>query len=99
MKMVMLGVLGLSDALYTVQRVEVRTTITLPTECKIVGVWGTGLGTNGFRDDGGYCFGEGFCQVVPGSVSSTNATLRTYIYYVTDVLGHVIGYFPRTPKM
>lgn len=98
MKMVMLGVLGLSDALYTVQRVEVRTTITLPTECKIVGVWGTGLGTNGFRDDGGYCFGEGFCQVVPGSVSSTNATLRTYIYYVTDVLGHVIGYFPRTPQ-
>jgi hypothetical protein len=95
----MLGVLTLADAFYIVQRKEVRTTINLPTNlCSMVGVWGTGLGTTGYHDDGGNCYGEGFCQVVPGSVTSTQATLRTYVYYVTTILGQTIGYVPTSPQ-
>jgi len=98
-EMVMLGVNRLSDAGYIVQRIQVRKTITLPTNfCSISGVWGTGMGSTGLRDDGGYCYGEPFCEVVPGTLTATQATLETYVYYVTDILGDNLGYYPELPQ-
>lgn len=45
----------------------------------------------------------GWCEVVPGSVTTTGATLRTYVYEVWEMLPglppplNYLGYFPSTP--
>jgi Subtilase family/Secretion system C-terminal sorting domain len=97
-KLGMLGVMRLADAWYVAKRIEVRTTINLPTNyCTNIALWGTGIGTTGYRDDGGICYGEGFCQVVPGTQTSTQATLRTYVYQLYDILGNSLGYYPTSP--
>jgi hypothetical protein len=97
-KLIMLGVRKLSDAPYIGKRIEVRQTVNLPTNyCSITSVWGTGINTTGYRDNGAYCYGEGFCEVVPGSQTATQVTLRTYVYQLYDILGNTLGYFPRAP--
>jgi len=99
MKLVMLGIKRLADAAYVGKRIEVRTTVNLATGfCSNLSVWGTGFKTTGFRDDGAYCYGEGFCEVVPGSQTSTQVTLRTYVYQLYDILGNFLGYYPRAPQ-
>lgn len=43
-------------------------------------------------------YGEGFCQVVPGTLTTTGATLRTYVYDVYNMLGQHLGYYPSSPQ-
>jgi hypothetical protein len=94
-----LGGLHVSDFSYSGQKIEVRTTISLPTNyCSITGVWGTGLKTTGWHDDNGTCYGDGFCEVVPGSQTPTQVTLRTYVYHLYNLFGISIGYYPRSPQ-
>ncbi|MGB8194284.1 MAG: S8 family serine peptidase [Chitinophagaceae bacterium] len=95
MTRVFLGVPGLPDAAYIVRRSEVRRNVTFPVMCNIIGVWGRGIGTTGFREENGRNFGEGICEVVPGSLTNTAATLRTWIYEVWSVNGQYLGFYPR----
>lgn len=93
---IFLGFPGLADAAYLVRRSEVRTNVTFPVGmCQMVGAWGRGVGTTGYREERGACFGEGICEIVPGSLTNTGATLRTWIYEVWTITGQYIGYFPR----
>ena len=39
-------------------------------------------------------FAMGWCNVVPGSVTTTAATLQTYVYEVWNVLGQYLGWYP-----
>ncbi len=92
-----LGVPGLADAAYTVKRSEVQKTVNFPLRmCNIVGIWGRGVGTTGYREEFGRCFGEGICEVVPGTVTNTSVTLRTWIYEVWSASGQYIGFYPKS---
>ena len=97
MTRVFLGVPGLPDATYIVRRSEVRTTVNFPAMCNIIGVWGRGIGTTGFREENGVNFGEGICEVVPGTLTNTGATLRTWVYEIWSASGQYIGFRPVTP--
>ncbi len=93
---IFLGVPNFADAAYIVKRSEVRKTITLPSMCSTIGVWGRGVGTTGYREENGRCFGEGICEIVPGTLTSTNATLRTYVYEIWGINGQYYGFSPST---
>ena len=95
MTRIFLGVPGLADAAYIVKRSEVRKTITLPAMCNTIGVWGRGVGTTGYREENGRNFGEGICEVVPGTLTNTGCTLRTWIYEVWSASGQYIGFYPK----
>lgn len=95
MTRVFLGFPGLPDAAYVVKRSEVRKAITLPAMCNTIGVWGRGVGTTGYREENGRSFGEGICEVVPGTLTAAGCTLRTWIYEVWSVNGQYLGFYPR----
>jgi hypothetical protein len=96
---IFLGFPGLADAAYLVRRSEIRTNVTFPTAmCQLVGAWGRGVGTTGYREERGRSFGEGICEVVPGTLTNTGATLRTWIYEVWSVNGQYIGFYPRNAQ-
>ncbi len=93
---IFLGFPGLADAAYLVRRSEVRTNVIFPTGmCQIIGAWGRGVGTTGYREERGTCYGEGICEIVPGTLTNTGATLRTWIYEVWSINGQYIGFYPR----
>jgi hypothetical protein len=94
---IFLGVPGFADAAYIVRRSEVRTDVVFPTSmCNMIGAWGRGVGTTGYREEQGRSFGEGICEVVPGTLTNTGATLRTWIYEVWGINGQYYGFYPRT---
>lgn len=94
---IFLGVPGLSDAAYIVKRSEIRANVTFPTAmCSMVGGWGRGVGTTGYREEQGRSFGEGICEVVAGTLTNTSATLRTWIYEVWGINGQYLGNYPNT---
>ncbi len=95
MTRVFLGVPGFPDAAYIVKRIEVRKDIILPAMCSTVGVWGRGVGTTGYREERNRTFGEGICEVVPGTLTATSCTLRTWIYEVFSASGQNLGFYPR----
>ncbi|MEX0719132.1 MAG: S8 family serine peptidase [Balneolaceae bacterium] len=94
---------GLGTKVYHVERLEVRKIISF-SYMDEPNVWCRGLESVGWtkeEDDGGSKrnFGQGFCEVVPGTLTNTSATLRTYIYHVWkyNYLGQkdeYIGKFP-----
>lgn len=93
---VFLGFPGLPDAVYSVKRSEIRTAVTFPSSyCNLVGAWGRGVGTTGYREEQGRCYGEGLCDVVPGTLTTTGATLRTFVYEVWSVNGQYLGFWPK----
>lgn len=98
-KRIFLGFPGLPDAAYLVRRVEVTKAVVFPTQmCNIIGAWGRGVGTTGYREEGSYCYGEGICEVVPSTLTNSGATLRTWVYEVWSITGQYLGYYPRTPQ-
>lgn len=89
---------GLAPGTYVVKRYEVTRAVTFPYSfCNIVGAWGRGVGTAGYSVANPN-YGEGFCEVVPGTLTNTSATLRTYVYEVFNTLGQSMGYYPTTPS-
>lgn len=95
---IFLGVPFFPDAAYRVQRREVRTNVTFPPMCNIIGVWGRGIGTTGYREERNRIFGEGICEVVPGTLTNTGCTLRTWIYEVATITGQYLGFYPASPQ-
>lgn len=93
-----MGASGLATGNYLVKRIEVQKTIPLPsTIYNISGLWGRGVHTTGWRASSPN-FGEGYCEIVPGSLTDTNVTLRTYVYQIWDILGRYFGYYPKSPS-
>lgn len=86
---------GLQDGLYIVKRHEVRKTIFYSANSWRA-VWGRGVATNGWSMANPN-FSMGWCDVVPGTVTSTSAQLKTYVYEVWDILRRSFGWKPTTP--
>jgi thermitase len=86
-----MGASGLASANYTVKRYEVQKTVTFPSAFYCLeGAWGRGVSTTGWSQSNPN-FGEGFCEIVPGTHTSTGATLRTYVYQVWNTAGQYLG--------
>jgi subtilisin family serine protease len=90
------GAPGLADAQYNVRAHEVRKTVTYPSKNN-VSVWGRHVGAVGWSRENPNV-AVPFTEVVPGTVTSTSAQVRTYVYEVFDGLGRRIGWFPTTPQ-
>lgn len=95
-QMTIYGASGLADGVYIVKRHEVRKSVTFPAMYDHY-AWGRGVGTNGWSlENPNYAMG--FCEVVPGTLTSNSAVLRTYVYEVWSILGQPLGYYPTTPS-
>jgi hypothetical protein len=91
------GVTGLSTGNYLVRRHEVQKAVTFPNSfCQVTGAWGRGVATSGWSQANPN-YGEGFCRVVPGTLTNTGVTLHTFVYEVVNVLGQSLGWYPTTP--
>ncbi|MCY1633075.1 S8 family peptidase [Marinifilum sp. D737] len=96
--MIMMGVLGLASGTYLVKRHEVQKDVQFPQGfCSLVGAWGRGVSTSGFNVLNPN-FGEGFCEVVQGTLTDTGVSLRTYVYEIWSITGAYIGYYPTSPS-
>lgn len=92
-----IGASSLTDGYYSAKRIELQKTVPLPNNLNnIIGAWGRGVFSNGWKPVTEN-YGEGFCEVVPGSVTNSNLTLRTYVYDITSLLGVHLGYYPVSP--
>jgi hypothetical protein len=92
-----LGASGLASAYYFGKLIEVRKNVTFPkTYSRILGVWGRGNSTSGWSIANPN-YGEGYCSIVPGTLTNSGATLRTYVYELWNTAGGYCGYFPTSP--
>ncbi|MCI0695820.1 S8 family serine peptidase [candidate division KSB1 bacterium] len=90
---------GLGNGTYIVKRHEVRKTISFPyTYQGTPATWGRGVATNGYSATNPN-YGMGFCEPVSGTITSTGATFRTYVYEVWRADDFVwMGWKPTTPS-
>lgn len=87
---------GLATGVYFTKRHEVRKAITFPTYYTAPPkAWGRGLATAGYSLSNPN-FGLGWSDVVPGTLTPTGCTMRTYVYQVFDAQGRSLGWFPTT---
>ena len=93
--LVFFGAPGLADGTYFVKRHEVRKTVSFP-PYNSPQVWGRGLATTGWSNTSPH-FGTPWSEVVPGTVTSTSATLRTNLYEVWTTGGTYLGWKPTSP--
>ncbi|MBC8346990.1 MAG: S8 family serine peptidase, partial [Candidatus Marinimicrobia bacterium] len=95
------GVNGILDGTYTVVRHEIRKTITFPQSFSSTPfVWGRGVDqyvNPGFSIENPN-YGMGWCGLVPGSVTTTSATLRTFVYAVYNAYGKFSTWLPTIPS-
>lgn len=97
-QMQFVGVSGLATGTYIVKKHEVRKIVTFPNSfCNLIGGWGRGVNTNGFSLASPN-YGMGFCDIVPNTLTTTGATLRTYVYEVWNTAGQYFGYYPTSPS-
>jgi len=87
---------GLPDGAYYVKQHEVRTTVSFPINSWSA-VWGRGVASSGWSSENSN-FSMGYCDIVPGTLTSTSAQLKTYVYEVWNTLGQSLGWKPTTPS-
>ncbi len=93
-----IGVQGLTDGTYNVQRYGFYRDICLPSDTlKFHGIWGRGCATDGYSDEDPN-YGEGYCSVneIPGFPGCYR--ISTYIYKVWDLNWNFQGWFPIEPN-
>lgn len=84
---------SLPDGTYSVVRHELTKPVSFPPSCEIIGAWGVGYTSTGWSP-ANTNFGVGFTEIVPGTLTSTGATLRTYIYDVYSSSNQLLGTYP-----
>jgi subtilisin family serine protease len=95
-RMLIFGASGLPDGVYIVKRYEVRRNVTYPAILD-PNVWGRGVATVGWSIENPN-YAMGWCDALPGSITQTGATLRTYVYEVWDMAGWYRGWYPCRPE-
>lgn len=91
-----LGVPGLPDGPYLAKQHTIQRVVTFgQTYASAPQVWGRGVATIGFTGSTTN-YGMGHCLPVPGTITTTGCTMRTFIYDVRGLDGHPIGWFPTT---
>ncbi|MEK7471885.1 MAG: right-handed parallel beta-helix repeat-containing protein, partial [Patescibacteria group bacterium] len=92
------GLPGAPDGYYIGKRYEIQKAITFPLNSWRK-VWGRGIATTGYNwSPNNTNFTMGYCEVVPGTLTSTGATLRTWVYEISKTNGSNYGYYPTTPS-
>lgn len=94
---IFMGAGGLAATTYEAKRYEVRKNVSFSRFADVINIWGRGVETNGWSIINPN-FGEGFCEVVPGTFSTSGATLRTYVYEIWSVTGAYLGFYPSRPE-
>jgi hypothetical protein len=88
---------GLAVGNYVVRRHEVRRTVSLPSMNNMQ-FWArsaNNTGTLGWPTSPSYA--QNWGELVPGTLTSSSATLRTYVYEIWTLTGQYVGYRPTTP--
>ena len=96
------GLPGAPDGFYAGKKYEVRKDVTFPTTVDPK-VWGRGVATVGYDwspyvEGANRNFTMGYCEVVPGTLTSDGATLRTWVYEISNLLGQYYDWYPTTPS-
>jgi len=87
---------GPTDGTYLAKRHEVRKAVTFSSAyAEVPEVWGRGVDTRGYSTDNPN-WGMGWCEPVPGTITASGCTLRTYIYEVRNINGTPLGWYPTT---
>jgi hypothetical protein len=90
------GVPGLADGSYIVDRHEIRKNVTFPQEFPSTPfVWGRSVATQGFSASNPN-YGAGFTGIIGGSVTTSGCQLTTFVYYVWT--GEGWEWFPCEPS-
>jgi len=89
---------GLALGLKQVIRHEYRQSVTW-SSLTLPMAWGRGNSTTGWPlfNSNENSFNTGWCDVVPGTLTSTRCTLRTYLYQVYSIQGQFLGWYPTSP--
>ncbi len=95
-RMYIYGASGVTDGEYLVRRHEVRRNVSYPATAN-VSVWGRRNGSLGWSQESPNV-SIPFTEVVPGTVTSTSATLRTYVYELFNAYGQFLGWRPTSPQ-
>jgi hypothetical protein len=91
---------GAPNEFYVGRRYEVRKSVSFdklfknPPE-----VWGRVVGTTGYCRSEDYTsnYSIGYCEPVPGTITTTGAVLRTYVYRISLTGGQYYDYYPCQP--
>lgn len=87
---------GLANGTYLAKWHKVQKDVTFTEEFSGTPyAWCRGVTTNGFSFANPN-YGLGWGRIVPESLTSTSATLETYVYKVYNIQGQYIGWFPTT---
>ena len=89
------------DGWYTGRKYEVRKNVTFPHGFSPTPyVWGRGVATKGYSGLDSYSrnYTMGWCEVVPGSITPTGCTLRTYVYSLSTPTGGCADFYPDSPE-
>lgn len=85
---------------WLVTRLEVRRDVAFTTagfhSDSTVSVWARGAATIGWNDEAPN-FRLGWCEPVPGTVTNSGCTFRTFVYAVLDETGNACEYVPTDP--
>jgi hypothetical protein len=82
------------SGIYFVRRYDVRVNVTYPRQfLGIPFIWGIGLNTTGWSAVNPN-YQVGYCELVPGTQTSTGCQLQTYVYDVYNLLGQHVGWYP-----
>lgn len=95
-KMTIFGASGLGSGVYFVIRHEVRRSVNFAARIN-PNVWGRGVASNGWSIAEPN-FAMGWCDLIPGTLTTTSATLRTYVYQVWSIDLDFQGWYPCTPE-
>jgi len=88
---------GLAAGVYFVKRYEVRAAVAFPTTYyHFAGAWGRANSTTGLSA-GSPNLGIGFAEFVPGTLTPTGGTIRTYVYEIWDLAEEYVGFRPCAP--
>jgi len=90
---------GAPDGYYIGRRYEVRATVTFPVTFRSAkGAWGRGPNSVGYNwsiYNNNYC--ANYCEIVPGTLTPTGATFRTWVYNIARQDGSWAGWYPTDP--
>jgi hypothetical protein len=84
-----------SAGYWLVDRYEIQKDVTFPASFGTTpNVWGRGVASIGYASDPTWCMG--WCDVVPGTITSSGCRLRTFVYRVWNG-NEILGWWPKDP--
>jgi len=93
------GLTGAPDGYYIGNRHEVRKHVSFSSS-NIPYFWGRGIATVGYAltNPGYNNYTMGYCEVVPGTLTTTGADVRTWVYEISMTNGTYYGWYPTRPE-